>query len=234
MSEYNTPDVDHFNYHHDYHYHYENVNYEILEQIDRMEIQRRRQKEKSNARFLKDLCVTNLLKCNHYRNNFIEYNRVLPDHLKEMLIRKLFENDMSENNVTKNTGSIPNNWLNMSEKEFVELMYSNRQNCLYDADTLYDVVWINDRMCASCDTSLRHNANGRNLQSNDPIKKNNNDNHNWRCRVLKNDLNTNTYKRSITRLSGKNLNSVIFNITNWCEKCYTRPLFDIKIHSTTT
>lgn len=148
---------------------------------------------------LKNICITSLVNKEIYKNNFIKYNMILPSTIKNMLIQKLFNTDEHTN---ENADVNIVDWFQITEKQFINLLYIDR-NSFYKNRS--EIIWkqINGQ-CCYC-----------------------NDNYQTYYKINTADCYDCGCSCDTLTADCKEINSIIFNRRNWCNKCYVKPLFNI-------
>jgi hypothetical protein len=147
------------------------------------------------------------LMCTMYYEHFKRYNETLPSTLKKRLITMLLENDDEKWFYTENYDVFETkDWFNISEKDFVRLLYCDRKTLMFDDETTLNIIWYeNNRECRSCNPNAeRYTESKSNLIS---------------C----NECGYNKIIGDITDYD--TFVDTLFDPNNWCSKCYVKPLF---------
>ncbi|QWO71559.1 hypothetical protein [Orgyia pseudotsugata single capsid nuclopolyhedrovirus] len=158
-----------------------------------------------NPHTLLKICADTLLNTNLYLLHFNEFNRWLPHSLKKTLIHTLMS-DVGRD--VKNYTITIQNWLNITENQFVELLRCDKRVPLYDPADIHKLVWCDtDGECCHC-------AHRQNKQPT------------FRTTKLYAECAKCEYETVLT-YAVHDLNTIIFDARNWCKRCLVVPLFTI-------
>ncbi|ANF29653.1 ORF-4 [Catopsilia pomona nucleopolyhedrovirus] len=156
--------------------------------------------------YLKDLCFNKLLE----NKNFVKYYNHLPQSIRRALIYNLMNSDEYDNlendiNIDKIT-----NWFDITFDQFVDILYCNK-NVLFhndDESVRRNLIWREKNgQCYDC--------NGGNCLTYYKLTK-------AECAYCCDHVWCSTMS-----VNCENLNNIIFNVNNWCNKCLVKPLFNI-------
>jgi hypothetical protein len=158
-----------------------------------------------NPNSLQDQCLE--LMCTIYYDYFEIYNKALPPLLKGKLIKMLLENDDEQWYFTEDYDICEvKDWFNISERDFIKLLYCDRETLLFDDDEPLNIKWYEDnRECYLCNPNAKQYTQSEyNLISCD-------------------DCGYNKIVGDITDYD--TFIDTLFDPDNWCRKCFVKPLF---------